>query len=32
MEWSGNGWKWDTICENVMYWIGFGADCRLKMI
>ena len=30
--WSGNGWKWGTICENLMDWIGFGADCPLKTI
>ena len=25
-------WKWGTICENRMDWIGFGAECRLKTI
>ena len=42
LQWSGNPygigygvkmeWKWDTICENRMDWIGFGAECRLKTI
>ena len=42
LQWSenpyGNGygvemeWKWGTICENRMDWIGFGAECRLKTI
>ena len=35
-KWSGNGvemaWKWGTICENLMDWIGFGAEYRLKTI
>ena len=28
VEMDGNGVP--TICENLMGWIGFGADCRLK--
>ena len=42
LQWSGNPygngygvemeWKWGTICENRMDWIGFGAECRLKPI
>ena len=42
LQWSGNPygngygvemeWKWGTICENRMDWIGFGAECRLKTI
>ena len=28
--WIGNGWKWDTISENVMDWFGFGEGYQLN--
>ena len=40
LQWGGNPygngygvemeWKWGTICENRMDWIGFGAECSLN--